>query len=235
MFIDDEIWPMSGNVEFNRQARDQWRVSTAIPNRRREQLLNAPDFRDIVKLLKRSVRCVSVHGERGRNEPAQRRVSAISTFESARCVGLFHNASSGYRAQYLSAPSLGEQANAFTVNSLLPRVLGQLDGNPLRGWDLWTAHISLLALDTNAWIRQGLWLWHAAGECDDLMVPNWVARSRDPDKNVRRRVRYGRQLPSQTESIVIKGAWIDDKGQPVKAPPKSQARRSIHIHRDGFT
>jgi len=198
-------------------------------------LLNPPDFPDIVHQLSTTIRALAVRRERAKKLPDHHRISATVSFESARTVDQFHNSCAGYRAQFLSSPALGDEANALVIAALLPHVLHRLEQFPLRRWDATHAQTSLRSDAIKAWIRQGHWLWHARGHCEELLVPNWIARSKDSDERVRRRVRYGRQLPGNTDAIVIKGAWVDALGSPASSPPKSRSERSDHIHRDGFT
>jgi hypothetical protein len=118
---------------------------------------------------------------------------------------------------------------------MLPLVLNRVSADIVGHERRQCAEASLGSRELKIWIRQGRWLRHAAGDREDLMVPAWIGRARDPDKLVRRRVRYGRQLPGETKALVIKGGWIGEDGQSIAAPPKPLLLRRMHLHCDGCT
>lgn len=223
------------STQFFRQPSDVWVISSQIPRRRRDQLQNAPDFPDIVDMFTKSILRVSVHRERCKKTPTHHRVWAALTLSDTKSVDFFHNASSGYRAQYLHAPELGELSNRLTVNALFPLLSDCLSEGQHRRWDVQWAHASLLGHDAKVWIHQGPWLRYARSDCEELMVPAWVARSRDLAESVQMRVRYGRQLPGSTNAIEVKGAWVNGDCEFLSGPPKLFSARSLCIHHDGFT
>jgi len=216
---------------FARIDQDCWRIAKTVPTARRYKLLNAPDFPTIVDLVVGAVVKVVVAREACNNPTEYFRVVATLHCSSVSVVDFFHNGNTGYRAQYLMDPSLGEAANAYCTERFAVLVEARIKKKLPPGWTLDWALSSIRDKAAKSWIHQGLWIRHADEECQDLNVESWLNFDRT-DKVARKKARYGRQLPSEENRIDLKGAWVS---MDLRRLGSLKVERANDIHRYGFS
>lgn len=217
---------------FARIDSSVWRIATEVEAERRFRLLSGPCFEDIVKGLSKGVARISLRREPCKDDRGYFRVNAIVQYSSTKAVDNFHNSSSGYRAQYLESPEIGERANALATSALCSLVLTRLRERLPPRWCREWAEASLKHSSAKAWIHQGPWLWHAKEACEELIVDAWSLGRASKDPEVRRRARYGRQLPGRENRIDLKGAWVT---QELAVRESFKPGRALSIHNHGFT
>lgn len=217
---------------FARIDSSTWRIATEVEAERRFRLLSGPCFEDIVEGLSKGVARISLRRERCKDDRGYFRVNAIVQYSSTETVDNFHNSSSGYRAQYLESSEMGERANTLATSALCSLVLTRLRERLPPRWCREWAETSLKHSSAKAWIHQGLWLWHAKEACEELIVDAWSLGRASKDPEVRRRARYGRQLPGRENRIDLKGVWVT---QELVVRASFKPDRALSIHNHGFT
>ncbi|SFQ60097.1 hypothetical protein SAMN03159489_04449 [Pseudomonas sp. NFPP07] len=209
----------------------RWKITETVAVERRDQLLNAPDFQVIVdRLVEKTDKILMVREHCCKSHDYFRVVATLHCTQS-RLVDFFHNANTGYRAQYLESPSLGDAANAYCSQQFASLVEAKVRKKLPGHWSLDWASESIHSKCAKSWIYQGLWIRNAREDCEDLKVDAWSPKC-GTDKDKRRKARYGRQLPGEENRIVLKGGWISID---LKCLGSLKSERANDIHRYGFT
>lgn len=218
-------------MEFTRIQPDVWRLERAITGKRRRRLLQPPEYEEIIALLLRDVTLEMARCQRAKDgERAYRVVTKLRATPTV--IDLFHNAASGYRAQYLAGTSIGEAANEYALSTLLPAVVPLLLANRPDFPNL-VLEQSLRHPWTKIWIHQGLWLRRARRDQQNLRVLSWESRAGSSEPRTRKLVRWGLLTPDSESSFVIKGGFVFLDGRHrLGKPPKNRAE---DIHTCGFT
>ena len=147
-------------------------LAASVGRARLAALLDGPSFGEIVKR-------VSARAELGR-QWRQRASSQKGCYRA--CITLvlpkstvdsFHNSASGYRAQYYQDPSLGDGANRYALELLVPRIEKLVHGREKRTCPWWWVERSLLDPSSKVWIHQGSWLRQARHVDRCLRVERW--------------------------------------------------------------
>lgn len=199
---------------------------------RQLRLLSGHEFSAILNCLACNISKVTLRRETCVDVKGYFRVVAVLHCGSAEPVDDFHNSCSGYRAQYLQSTDSGDSANALSVSVLADLVRDRIEARAPPHWCKDWALKSVNHRSAKVWIHQGLWLWHAKESCDDLLVDAWVDGRSSADAKVRKRARYGRQLPGEERRVDFKGAWVTPQ---LKVHESLKPCRALSIHRCGFT
>ncbi|MFQ6021869.1 MAG: hypothetical protein ACE5NW_04040 [Acidiferrobacterales bacterium] len=144
----------------------------------------------------------------------------------------FFNSASGYRAQYLVQPELGNKANCIVIGKLLPKVLRALDRRSKQAERAFVES-SLSHPWSKVWIHQGLWLRRAKREHRVLLVQAWQAEITSRDHRRRKLARWGALAPAHEIHLLVKGGYLCRGDElDVGKPPSMRARE---LHELGFT
>ena len=223
---------LMNEMKFSKMPPSIWKISNDIELERTEKLLNAPSFENIVKNIIASVRNIHLKRELCKDKPGHYRVVATLECENREPVDLFHNAATGYRAQYLKSPELGDKANEYAAISFRELILEKLLKRKPRGWKLSWAKISILNSSVKVWIHQGRWLRYAKESCQDLIVDKWNKGGNSVNSDIRKKKRYGRMLPGCENRIDYKRVWVSERGKVIQTFKPDRAT-CINLH--GFT
>src|SRR5215211_5217727 len=83
--------------------------------------LGSPGYERILNRIANEATVIAHRREQAKCRPEYYR-SHVMVQCSAKAISLFHNARSGYRAQYYSSMARGELANRFALTLLVPRI-----------------------------------------------------------------------------------------------------------------
>jgi hypothetical protein len=216
-------------AHFVRVPSDQWRIHES--GRTTSTLQSGPEYEEIVRLIA-STAIVLDYQRQGRRGLARQNRVILRFAVDKRLVDLFHNAATGYRAQYYASPELGDEANTLVVRALAARAATILAGHSKRTCRLDWLKASLEQPSAKVWIHQGVWLRHARRSAEQLRVERWYRHRHDQDVAIRRRVRWGSLLPDSEGSLEVKGAFLDDQGAALESLKPDRARE---LHEYGFT
>ena len=216
---------MSG---FDRASRYAWILSDSVKGWRRRRLLRPVSIEGIVENLRRNSRVECVRRERASGGQAGHR-SVVVLRATARVLDQFFNSCSGYRAQYLVRPTLGNKANRYVICEMLPKVLAAITSESKRAF----VEASLAHPWAKVWIHQGAWLRRARRKDRVLLVDSWQAELRARDRDRRKLARWGTLAPKNETRFMIKGGFVHGINR-VKSgkPPLVRARE---LHELGFT
>ena len=208
---------------------DTWRHQS---NRHGQRLLKRVTYDQIIAKIVDEARVVFHKRERARkNTEYFRALVTIEVHPST--VDLFHSSASGYRAQYYHSVALGEFANRYAIQRLVPRVLDLLKGHEKHTCQRPWLEMSLGSDDAKVWIHQGHWIRYARAEDRILRIERWVhEESCCPDPEGRKKARYAALTPSAESRIDLKGAFFTLTGQPLGT---LKPTRAWDIHDLGFT
>jgi hypothetical protein len=213
-------------VSFARIAETEWLLHQRIKGKRRRFLVNSPPFEEILRGISTSACLVSYKRER---HDVENWFRAKFTFRTdPLLVDLFHNSSTGYRAQFYRNAKTGERANSHAVTLLLRKALGVI-GDPA---EVKWARRSSDAEGTKIWIHQGKWLRQQAYVERNLLVMRWTTFLDDEDKMRRKHARWAMLTPYDEELIEIKGGYLTRVDVPVGAQKRDRAGQ---LHDYGFT
>ncbi|MDR5740151.1 hypothetical protein [Caballeronia sp. LZ016] len=222
---------MSSPQPFECVDPEVWRLNSTVSNERRNWLLAPPSFDGIFELLKHRLTLEQVIKQRATDDKTVSRV-VVKLRTSARAIDLFHNSSSGYRAQYYTDVGLGDAANKLVLEELLPivvpLVLQLRPSLPIDFLDQSFGHPC-----AKVWIYQGLWLRHARSDHRVLEVPRWQSQLGSEKNRPRKLARWGCLAPDSESAFVIKGGFVFPDGRRrCDVPGKN---RATEIHAFGFT
>ena len=191
----------------------------------------SPPYEEIVELLRSKIRVQRAVRQRAKTGDEAYRLVVLFTAADA-AVDLFQNSATGYRAQYLAGPPLGDQANRLVLDTLLPdtyRLIEKLRPSLPQTF----VKASLGHPWVKIWVHQGPWLRSARREDRVLHVAKWEPKLRSDDERERKLARWGMLAPEFEKSFVIKGGFVQPTGQVrLGEPPKN---RPIDLHTCGFT
>ena len=161
-----------------------------------------------------------------------RRLAALFRTDR-RALDLFFNSASGYRAQYLCKPELGDEANRLVIDALTPvldKAIGGRSGNTAsRAF----CELSLAHTWAKVWIHQGSWLRRSRRIERVLLVPSWQSELQSVDKHRRKLARWGSLAPEYETRFVLKGGYVES-GRQLKICKSARERRQ-ELHTLGFT
>lgn len=219
-------------LTWGRVEPGEWVLSQGVGGARLRRLLCAPEFPKVVRRLLSGARVQGVVRERlGSARDCARVVVCLAV--GREILDLFHNSSSGYRAQYYRGPACGDAANDFVLEMLGAQVPALLRSLP--GWEAaieW-AQASMRAPGAKVWIHQGLWLRHAKREDRVLRVPRWqTPRSECP--RCCKLAQWGMLAPAPmgVGLLELKGGFLDKDGRAVGT---KKPQRALELHSLGFT
>jgi hypothetical protein len=215
--------------QFVRVSSDEWRINE--DGRTASMLHSGPEYEGIVQLIVSKAAVLEHRCERLRGRPSYNRV--VVRFEVDKdLVNLFHNAATGYRAQYYASPEIGDQGNAHMVRSLAARTETLLSGRSKRTCPIEWLKLSMEHPSAKVWIHQGVWLRRARRSDERLCVDRWSRHREDEDVKARRRARWAALLPDSEGSLEVKGAFVSDHGAVIESLKPCRARQ---LHEYGFT
>lgn len=211
---------------------DDWPLSQAVDHARRRRLARRRDFRDIVRSMLSQMKVLGVEIQPAPKGHLGRRL-AVRFGTNAIALDNFFNSASGYRAQYLQRPALGDEANRLVIEALAPSLrralLEQHVSEELRA----VFEPSLSHPWAKVWIHQGPWLLWSRRDQRTLLVPFWQAELQSADKHRRKLARWGSLAPERETRLVLKGGYVAS-GRHLEIC-KSASTRSQEIHTLGFT
>lgn len=217
---------------FHRVAPEVWRLDSSLPIARKRRLHFSPPFQSIVASLRDQLAVEAVKCDPAKSGDEAYRV-VVKLRATTKAIDLFHNSVSGYRAQYLGGSELGEAANSFALNELLPHVVPLIAGRGKSTVPAVVFEQSLRHPWAKLWIHQGLWLRHARRDHRVLLVQQWEAQLSSEVKRCRKLARWGCLAPELESAFVIKGGFVYPSGvHRFGTPPKD---RAADLHACGFT
>ena len=235
------------DVEVDRQRRyrprmptfglaplDDWLIDTSVPHARRARLLGETPFEEIIAKVRREARISRIGREIGNNTKRGFH-RYVLTFAIDPCtIDLWHNSRGGYRAQYYIDAALGDEANAYAVESIASLAEALMPADKRRR-HLWPAAAKSICHPwARAWIHQGHWFRHWRREDRLLRVSRWQDNARHAIcKKVSKFVNWAMLIPCIEDGLVIKGQWLTADGLASPEPPK--AKRAQQLYKYGFT
>jgi len=193
--------------------------------------LASPGYARIVQRIAKEASVTDHRREKASSKRGYFRARVILSC-SAGAISLFHNASTGYRAQYYSSVACGEHANAFTLRLLVPRVRKLLDGCAKRTCPWRWIESSLLDPAAKVWIHQGSWLRYARGKDRNLEVPRWLAAQTSRNRKRRRKARWSTLTPRNERHLELIGGFLSLDGTSLGS---LKPTRSRDLYELGFT
>jgi hypothetical protein len=214
-----------------------WILTEAVSGARRQALLSTP-FEAIVAEIastgipgkpKARTNCDPIF----EHSPRSLKRYRVEIRLPCNLVDLFHNGAGGYRAQYYESMELGEKANAYCRDAILPLIRSQ--GVERRAnWMDTPAVSSLYCQTTKVWIGQGRWIRPPRRCLRNLRVPRWQCDEKSADAETKKRWKRSMLTPDDETRINLIGGWLHCSDQkPLGRNHKPL--RSQHIHRFGFT
>lgn len=207
--VSDRIWQLTGDLSQ----------------------LPSPGYERIIRRVAREVDIAAHRRERGKRKANCFR-ACVKLKCRAETISLFHSSRSGYRAQYYSSVTSGEQANRFALAVLVPRVGKLLRGKEKRGCSWSWMEKSLLDPTAKIWIHQGPWLRANARRDRSLFVKRWLRAQADKHKDRRKKARWAMLTPSSEACLQLKGGFVSLSGMPVGSFKETRSR---DLHELGFT
>ena len=200
-----------------------WGYSDKLGNTRKQRLLTAKPYPELLAAMVGSARIVEYRREEARSPhlSGTKRARFILSVQPE-LYDQFFNGPTGYRAQYAMSIEAGEQANARAINVLTP-VLEQYLVRVAPDEQDW-AMSSVALSQSKIWIAESEPSAEMALHAEDgvLMFPRWRAQAQD---------RRGHAAPIGSV-LEVKGGWMAPYGSEVIDPSKSC--RAINIHRFGY-
>jgi hypothetical protein len=211
--------------QFVHLSRRLWRLDG------RMSTLASPGYEQILKRLVNEA-MVGAH-RRERAKHRRKCYRAHVTLQcSAEAISLFHNARSGYRAQYYSSMTRGELANRFALTLLVPHIREILEGTQKRTCPWWWMEKSLLDPAAKIWIHQGQWLRLRSQSCQNLIVMRWLRAQHTRNHNRRKKARWSMLTPAGETCLELMGGFLSLTGASLGSLKKT---RSKELHELGFT
>jgi hypothetical protein len=214
---------------FVRVPLDEWRIDKS--GRTASTLHSGPEYDGIVQLVASTATVLEHRREGLQGKPAHSRVIVRFAVDND-LVNLFHNAATGYRAQYYASPEIGDEANALIVRFLADRAVTLLSGRSKRTCPIEWLRLSMEHPSAKVWIHQGVWLRRARRSDERLRVERWMRRRQDEDRTARRRARWAALLPESEGSLELKGGFVSRQGAGLDSLKPSRAQ---DLHEYGFT
>jgi hypothetical protein len=206
---------------------NNWAFTSGFDAARRIRLEAAPPFEALVESIVSQVDHIEYCVDAG-GEPAllgcHRPVFMLPI--SAQLCDMFFNGPTGYRAHYLVHPDVGQAANSMIINALSDKLEGAILPRSPHDMESGAVKDSLKAGSAKAWVYEDHRSFDALGE--DLAVETWKAAAQLGISLAKR----GLSAP-MGDTIVIKGAFLNDYGNEV-VPARKICRR-YHIHSYGFS
>jgi hypothetical protein len=224
---------------FIRAPKEEWLFAKDLPVGRKHRLRNAQAYEEIVKAIVKELESVSLSLETPSEQVARESGVArplIKLRVARSLVDLFHNSSSGYRAQFWHDVELGEAANRYAIEKLLPpaRVLLKSCRISQSRRSIVDASLQPSALKAmKLWIHQGLWCRYRRLDERLLQVGRWHAQQNSGDHRARKLAIYGSLVPENESFLELKGGWVFPNGESWN--PNNAKNRAEDIYRYGFT
>lgn len=217
---------------FASLAADDWPLSQTVDSVRCRRLIRRRAFTDIVRSMLTQMKVLDAKVQPApKRHPGHRFAARFGT--DAVALDNFFNSASGYRAQYLQGPALGDEANRLVIDALIPSLsralLEQHVSTELRA----LFEPSLSHPWAKVWIHQGPWLLWSRRDQRILLVPSWQTELQSPDKHRRKLARWGSLAPEHETRFVLKGGYVAS-GRHIEIC-KSASTRGQEIHTLGFT
>ena len=147
-------------------------------------------------------------------------------------VDIFHNSSTGVRAQCFYDIGLGEEALDHARDMLRARAIELAERRRNGPIPLKVICASLGLDSTKVWIYQGLWARRARLAERHLRIAQWQAHENSECRTIRDLVRFGSKAPNEPAAVNLIGGWWHPS---VEVAGKSSALRARQIHNYGFT
>ena len=221
----------SGQLRFQHVSPEDWLISSTADALRTKSLLCSPSFNSIVSLILSSIVSVKFARQRCKGDQNYFRIVATIECSSFAVVDMFHNSSSGYRAQYFLSTELGDFANRYIVQKIGERLHSELISTPKRSCSSAWADASIQDPDAKVWIHQGRWLRYQSNADKLLHVDRWRTDHAKDQKSIKR-ARYSQLAPASEKYIDFKGGFVSLDGRSLGT---LKPDRALHIHRNGFT
>jgi len=204
---------------------NEWRLGGCMST------LASPEYERIVKRLVREARLINHWREKAKSNHEFFRIR-ITLVCSSEAISLFHNANTGYRAQYYSSIARGERANTFALNAMASRICELLNGSEKRTCPLWWIKKSLLDPAAKIWIHQGIWLRSPKREIQNLEVTRWLSMQTTTDKDRQKKAKWSMLTPYNESRLELMGGFLSKSGKSLGSLKES---RSKDLHELGFT
>ena len=222
---------MCSSGSFVRIPREEWQFADGLEDDRRQRLNDGPLYTEIIhRIVSEAV--VRFHARRRCCSDHEYFRVEVTLELSSEIVDLFHNSAGGYRAQYYRSASLGDQANAYALRRIVPRIVGLLSQAKRTCPESWV-RLSLLDNAAKLWIHQGLWLRHAQRTDRQLRVDRWDYRRPGLNPTHRKRALMAALLPAHETLLDIKGGFLH--AQTGISLRSLKPTRAGDIHAFGFT
>jgi hypothetical protein len=213
-----------------------WVLADSIAPDRRKKLVEAPAFESIVDGLGKCARIHSCKRSRQNRSPTpwpKRAVVVLAFPGGEHWVDLFHNATTGIRAQCLYDVELGSLALDYARDALRERALELLENHRMTASLRSFAALSLRDDSTKVWIHQGLWVRHARTDVRELLVSQWQCASPRAEGEAKL-LRYGSKAPESPPQIDVLGGLFDENLHGCESK-KQAGDRPLQVSRFGFT
>jgi hypothetical protein len=214
-----------------------WILTEAVSGARRQELLSTP-FEAIVAEIASRGTPGKPKLRRNRdpifdNCPRSLKRYRVEILLPCNLVDLFHNGAGGYRAQFYESIALGDEANAYCRDAILPLIRSQEMKRRLNWMDT-PAAASLNCQTTKVWIYQGQWIRPPRLRLQNLRVRRWQCDKKLDDTERKKRWKRSMLAPDNETRINLIGGWLHCSDQkPLDRNHKPL--RSQHIHYFGFT
>jgi len=228
-------------MKFSQVPREQWRFAKGFPASRRHHLQESPTYEEIVdgvlkafeieRVFAETPNAKNLHSITARKAGVRRVVIRLKS--DAWWIDLFHNSSGGYRAQFWHSVVLGETANQFIINKLMPAARSLMDQGPLSHRVESIREASLKPAEMKVWIHQGLWCRFRRLDDRVLEVPRWHENRESDDKRAKKLATYASLAPDNETLLELIGKWVYPGGN--EWCPEKGKKRSLEIHQYGFT
>lgn len=220
-------------TQFGIAPLGEWVISPSVGAERRELLLGAGPFETIVERLFSDARIIGADEEPMDNRPGFCRTK-LNLLVDRQALDVWHNGSTGYRAQYYLGVENGEAANAYAVRRIVSQLASLPRETPKRGDDFWErAQISIADPHAKCWIHQGLWLRHARRHQPQLLVQRWLTNQESSNGDLVKLAHWGTLAPSGETKLNILGGWVDQSGNSLGRSAKPN--RAVEQRDTGFT
>jgi hypothetical protein len=211
--------------KFVRLPRRVWKLSGDFSR------FSSPAYEEIIGRIVREAAISAHRRERARHRPKYFRARVILQC-SSKSISLFHNARSGYRAQYYSSIARGERANQFALAALVPQVKRLLQDQAKRTCPWSWMRRSLLDASAKVWIYQGRWLRTNSRRDRKLLVDRWMRAQRTETGSRRMNALRSMLTPASETRIELLGGFMSLDGARLGSLKDS---RSKELHELGFT
>jgi hypothetical protein len=153
-----------------------WILTEAVTGARRQALLSTPFEAIVAEIASRGTpgktKFRSNHDPIFDHRPGSLKRYCVEIRLPCNLVDMFHNGAGGYRAQFYESIELGDEANAYCRDAILPLIRSQEIARR-QNWMDTPAAASLYCQTTKVWIHQGRWIRPPRLRLRNLRVQRW--------------------------------------------------------------